>query len=155
MTTIVLRSVKGSALTFQEGDDNFSNLNTDKLESVSEDTTPSLGGTLNCQGEIVQNPVLKDYAETIYNIGSNDNPSITVSNGNVQTVTITSALNLAAFTDATAGQSVTLLVSGTGTASGTGTHKFAGGNTTLTTSSVVSIFYDGTTYWTSIATDFQ
>jgi len=32
MSTIVLRNVKGSALTFAEGDANFNNLNTDKVE---------------------------------------------------------------------------------------------------------------------------
>jgi hypothetical protein len=46
MATIVTRTVKGSALTFAEGDANFTNLNTDKLENVSEDTTPQLGGDL-------------------------------------------------------------------------------------------------------------
>ena len=126
-----------------------------ELENVVEDTTPQLGGDLDCQGNKIQNPVLEDYAETIYSLGSTDTPTITVSNGNVQSVTITSGLTLPAFSDAATGQSVTLLVSGSGTASGTGSHKFAGGNTTLTTDSVVSIFYDGTTYWTSIATDFQ
>lgn len=155
MTTIVLRSVKGSALTFQEGDDNFSNLNTDKLENVSEDTAPQLGGNLDCQGNTVSNPVLKDYAETIYDLGTTDSPTITVSNGNVQKVSITSGLTLPAFADAATGQSVTLLVTGSGNASGTGSHKFAANATTLTSFSVVSIFYDGTTYWTSIATDFQ
>ena len=88
-------------------------------------------------------------------MGSTDSPSISVSNGNVQSVTISSALNLPAFSDAASGQSVTLIVSGSGTASGTGAYKFAGGNKTLTNDSVVSIFYDGTTYFTSIATDFQ
>jgi len=155
MATIVLRNVKGSALTFQEGDDNFNNLNTDKIENVVEDTTPQLGGDLDCQGNTIQNPVLEDYAETVYALGSTDTPTITVSNGNVQSVTITSGLTLPAFSDAATGQSVTLLVSGSGTASGTANHKFAGGNTTLTTLSVVSIFYDGTNYFTSIATDFQ
>jgi hypothetical protein len=38
--------VKGSALTFQEADDNFDNLNTDKMESLSDDISPSLGGDL-------------------------------------------------------------------------------------------------------------
>jgi len=47
VANITLRSVKGSALTFQEADDNFNNLNTSKLESVSADTAPSLGGNLN------------------------------------------------------------------------------------------------------------
>ena len=125
------------------------------ISNVVEDTTPQLGGALDCQGNDVQNAVLEDYAETVHSLGSTDTPTITISNGNVQSVTITSGLTLPAFSDAATGQSVTLLVSGSGTVSGTGSHKFAGGNTTLTTSSVVSIFYDGTTYWTSVNTDFQ
>lgn len=46
MATIVTRSGKGSALTFAEGDANFTNLNNDKIENVVEDTTPQLGGDL-------------------------------------------------------------------------------------------------------------
>ena len=125
------------------------------LANVVDDTTPQLGGDLDAQGNKIQNPVLEDYAETIYAIGSNDSPTITVSNGNVQSVTITSGLALPAFADAATGQSVTLLVDGTGSATGTANHIFAGGNKTLTNTSVVSIFYDGTDYYTSIATDFQ
>lgn len=135
MATIVTRAGKGSALTFAEGDANFTNLNNDKLEAS--------GGTIT------------GYKETIHSLGTTDTPSIDVANGNVQTITITSGLTLPAFTSASAGQSVTLLVTGSGTASGTAAYKFAGGNTTLTSFSVVSIVYDGTTYWTSIATDFQ
>lgn len=125
------------------------------ISSVSADTNPSLGGNLDGSGNTVSNLVLKDYAETVYSLGSTDSPSIDVSNGNVQSVTITSGLALPAFTGASAGQSVTLLVSGSGSATGTGAYVFAGGAKTLTTSSVVSIFYDGTTYWASVATDFQ
>jgi hypothetical protein len=233
MASITLRSVKGSALTFAEGDANFTNLNDDKIEltdlsvgaegtasgdgaiaynnttgvftytppdlsgyltsytetdpvvgavtgivkadgagnisaavagtdyiasetftSLVQDTTPQLGGALDCQGNDVRDATLEDYKETIHALGSTDTPTITISNGNVQSVTISSGLALPAFADAAAGQSVTLLVSGSGSATGTGAYKFAGGNKTLTTSSVVSIFYDGTTYWTSIATGF-
>ena len=126
------------------------------LGNVVEDTTPQLGGELDSQGNIISNPVLKDYAETVHALGSTDSPSISVSNGNIQTVTITSALALPAFSDAAAGQTVTLVVSGSGTASGTGTYKFAGGNKTLTNDSIVSIHTpDGTNYFASIATDFQ
>ena len=124
------------------------------LANVVEDTTPQLGGALDCQGNDIRNAVLEDYAETIHSLGSTDTPTITVSNGNVQSVTITSGLALPAFADAAAGQSVTLLVTGSGSATGTAAYRFAGGNKTLTTSSVVSIFYDGTIYWTSIATGF-
>ena len=125
------------------------------ISNVVEDTTPQLGGALDCQGNDIQDATLEDYKETIHSLGSTDSPTITIGNGNVQSVTITSGLSLPAFSDAAAGQSVTLLVTGSGTASGTGAYKFAGGNTTLTSYSVVSIFYDGTTYWASIATDFQ
>jgi hypothetical protein len=135
MATIVTRIGKGSELTYQEGDANFTNLNDDKLEKNS--------GTL------------KGYKETIYSLGSDDAPSIDVVNGNVQSVTISSGLALPAFTSASAGQSVTLLVDGTGTATGASGYKFAGGAVDLTTSSVISILYDGTTYWTSISTDYQ
>ena len=195
MATITLRSVKGSALTFAEGDANFTNLNDDKVEltdlsvtqnsasgngtlaysnltgvftytppdlssygtlsNVVEDTTPQLGGALDGQGNKVEDVELDNYKETIYSLGSTDTPTIDVANGNVQSVTITSGLTIPTFTNAETGQSVTLLVTGSGTASGGTGYKFAGGNTTLTSFSVVSVFYDGTTYWASIATDFQ
>jgi len=155
MATIVTRTGKGSALTFQEGDDNFTNLNTDKIESVSEDTAPQLGGNLDGQGNTVSNVELSDYREEIHALGSTDTPTIDVANGNVQTVTISSGLTLPGFLNPQAGQSVTLIVTGSGTASGTASYKFAGGLTDLTTESVISIFYDGTTYYASIATDFQ
>lgn len=42
MATIVLRSVKGAALTHTEMDDNFNNLNTDKLENAGDTITGAL-----------------------------------------------------------------------------------------------------------------
>lgn len=125
------------------------------IANVVEDTTPQLGGDLDGQDNTISAVGLKDYKEPIYSLGTTDSPTITVSNGNVQSITITSGLSLPAFSDAAAGQSVTLLVSGSGTASGTGAYLFAGGNKTLTNDSVVSIFFDGTDYYCSIATDFQ
>ncbi len=125
------------------------------ISNVVEDTSPQLGGALDGQDNTISAIGLKDYLEPVHSLGSTDSPTISVSNGNVQSVTITSGLTLPAFSDASTGQSVTLIVSGSGNASGTGNHKFAGGNKTLTNDSVVSIFYDGTTYFTSIATDFQ
>ena len=53
MSTIVLRSVKGSALSFTEMDNNFSNINTDKLEAIVTDTTPQLGGNLDVNGNSI------------------------------------------------------------------------------------------------------
>ena len=50
MATIVTRSGKGSPLTHTEGDSNFTNLNTDKLENISEDSSPQLGANLDVNG---------------------------------------------------------------------------------------------------------
>ena len=117
----------------------------------------------NADGDVTLNPngtgksIVNNinYYETPYALGSTDTPTINVANGNVQTVTITSGLTLPAFTSAITGQSVTLIVTGSGTATGASGYKFAGGSTTLTSFSVVSVYYDGTNYWASIATDFQ
>jgi hypothetical protein len=138
------------------GNLSFTTISSGGISNVVEDTTPQLGGHLDAQGSKIQNPVLEDYAETVEAIGSNDSPGLTVSTGNVKTVTISSGLALSAFTDAAAGQTITLIVSGSGSATGTGTYKFAGGNKTLTNDSIVSIHTpDGTNYFASIATDFQ
>lgn len=113
---------------------------------VSEDAT-----------QTIKDKTFQDYTETVEAIGSNDSPTLTVANGNVKTVTISSALNLPAFADAAAGQTVTLIVSGSGTAAASGgaSYKFAGGNKTLTNDSIVSIHTpDGTNYFASIATNF-
>jgi len=53
MATITLRDTKGSPLTHEELDDNFSNLNTAKLENIIEDTTPQLGGNLDVNGQSI------------------------------------------------------------------------------------------------------
>jgi len=55
MSTIVTRASKGSPLTYAEGDANFTNLNNDKLENVSEDTTPTLGGELDANSNKIVN----------------------------------------------------------------------------------------------------
>jgi hypothetical protein len=103
----------------------------------------------------LQNVNLKGYREVINDLGTTDSPILNVQNGNVQKVTITNGLALISFSNQQVGQSMTLVVTGTGAATGTGSYVFAGGNKTLTTKSIISIFYDGTTYWASIATDFQ
>lgn len=50
MSTIVLRSVKGSPLTNTEVDNNFSNLNTDKYQSGGALGTPASGTMTNVTG---------------------------------------------------------------------------------------------------------
>ena len=53
MATIYTRAIKGSALTWTEGDANITNLNNAKLENVVEDTTPQLGGNLDVNGNSI------------------------------------------------------------------------------------------------------
>ena len=205
MSTIVLRSTKGSALTFAEGDANFSNLNTDKLENINsesigdlsdvdissltngyvltynstsgnlelqaaaaggisnvvEDTTPQLGGTLDGQANTVQDIQLENYKETVYTSGTTTG-TITpdVANGNVQSITLSGNITFNAFANAEAGQSMTLIIkqpTSGGPYTLTSTMAFATDNTLSSTNSAVDIMtvlYDGSTYYASLATGF-
>lgn len=82
-----------------------------------------------------------------------------VANGNVQKITLNSALTMNAFTSPVAGQSLTLIIyGGTAYTSITSTMKFAGGVKTLTGTAgcidILSVYYDGTTYFASLAKGF-
>lgn len=163
MATIVTRTGKGSALTFAEGDANFTNLNTDKIENVVEDTTPQLGGNLDGQGNEVTDIQLDNYKEVIYS-GGTTTGTITpdVANGNVQTITLTGNITFNAFANAETGQSMTVIIkqpSSGGPYTLTSTMKFAGGTKTLSTAAdaidIMSVLYDGTTYYASLATNFS
>jgi hypothetical protein len=169
--------VKGSALTFQEADDNFDNLNTAKLESLSEDSAPSLGGNLNVSGQsivsssngnivIAPNGTGKtvtnrlNYSEAVHSLGTTSGTiAPNAVNGNVQTITLNGNLTLNAFTSPVAGQSITLIVNTGGTGRTlTSTMKWAGGEKTLSdtnTTDIISVFYDGANYWASINKDFN
>jgi hypothetical protein len=80
-------------------------------------------------------------------------------NGNVQKITLNSALTINAFTSPVAGQSITLIIyGGTAYTSITSTMKFAGGVKTLTGTAscidILSIYYDGTNYFASLGKGF-
>jgi hypothetical protein len=177
MSTIVTRAGKGAALTWTEGDANITNLNTDKLEHIVSDTTPQLGGSLDVNGQsivsvsngnitvtpngtgqtVVKNLEYNEYVHALGTTGGTIAPN--VADGNVQTITLSSALTINAFTSPVAGQSLTLIING-GTAytSITSTMKFAGGIKTLTGTAgcidILSVFYDGTTYYASLGKGF-
>ena len=53
MATIYTRAIKGSALTWAEGDANITNLNNAKLENIVEDLSPQLGGSLDVNGNAI------------------------------------------------------------------------------------------------------
>jgi hypothetical protein len=177
MSTIVTRASKGSALTFTEGDANIVNLNTDKIEALIDDTTPTLGGNLNVAtfslvsssngnitvtpngtGRTVTNRL--NYNEAVHSLGTTSGTiAPNAADGNVQTITLNGNLTLNAFTSPVAGQSITLIVNTGGTSRTlTSSMKWAGGEKTLSTTNttdIISVFYDGTNYWASLSKDFK
>ena len=82
-----------------------------------------------------------------------------VANGNVQKITLNSALTINGFTNPVAGQTLTIIIyGGVGYSSITSTMKFANNDRLLTNSGgcidFLSIFYDGTTYFASLNRGF-
>ena len=102
----------------------------------------------------------KNPLEPIYDLGTTGGTvAPDPGNGSVQKITLNSALTLNAFTNPTAGESLTLIIyGGTAYTSITSTMKFAGGIKTLTATAgcidIVSIYYDGTTYFASLGKGF-
>jgi hypothetical protein len=100
------------------------------------------------------------YTEPIYDLGTTGGTiAPNVANGNVQKITLNAALTINAFTSPVAGQSLTLIIyGGTAYTSITSTMKFAGGIKTLTGTAscidILSVYYDGTTYFASLNKGF-
>ena len=127
---------------------------------VVDDTTPQLGGDLDGQGNEITDVELDNYKEVIYTGGSTTG-TITpdVANGNVQKISLTGSITFNAFANAEAGQSMTLIIDTNGTSRTlTSTMLFAGGTKTLSTTDtidIMTVFYDGTTYYASLSTNFS
>ena len=165
----------GTGITITNGQ--IASTVTSGIASVSADTTPSLGGNLNVNGNSIVSAsngnitispngtgmtMLNniEYHEKIHSLGTTSGTiAPDVSNGNVQTITLNGNLTLNAFTNPIAGQSLTLIVNTGGTSRTlTSSMKFSGGTKTLSTTNttdLISVFYDGTTYWASLSTDFK
>lgn len=148
------------------------------IASLSADTAPTLGGNLTVNGysivstsngniTIAPNGTGKtkinaiNYNEgAIYDLGTTGGTiAPNVANGNVQKITLNSALTINAFTSPVAGQSLTLIIyGGTSYTSITSTMKFAGGVKTLTATAgcidILSVYYDGTNYFASLGKGF-
>lgn len=133
------------------------------IQNVVEDTTPQLGGTLDGQANIVQDVKLENYKETVYT-GGTTTGTITpdVANGNVQVITLSGNITWNAFGTPEAGQSMTMVIkqpASGGPYSLTSSMIFSGGNKTLSTTAsavdVMTVFYDGTTYYASLGTNFS
>ena len=112
---------------------------------------------------IVDAVEFKDYKETIYT-GGTTTGTITpdVANGNVQSITLSGSITLNALGNPETGQSMTLIVkqpASGGPYTLSSTMSFAGGTKTLSTGAnnvdIISIVYDGTTYFASLSTNFS
>ena len=148
------------------------------ITDVVQDTTPQLGGNLDVNGQSIVSvsngninitpngtgqTVIKnlEYNENIYSLGTTSG-TITpdVANGNLHTITLNGNLTFSAFTSPVAGQSLTLIITqdATGGRTLTSTMKFAGAIKTLSGTAnavdIMTVFYDGTNYWASLAKGF-
>jgi hypothetical protein len=103
------------------------------------------------------------YNEAVYT-GGTTTGTITpdCANGTTQKITLTGSITWNAFANAVAGQSMTMII--TQPASGgpytltSTTPKWAGASKTLSTAAnavdIVTMFYDGSTYWASLSKGF-
>ena len=122
----------------------------------------SIPTTATIQNLIVDSVKLKAVSETVYDWGSVAAGTHTpnVNSGTVHKMLLTGNVTISALANATTGSNATLILTqdGTGTRLLTSTMKFAAGNKTLSTAAtstdIISIFYDGSTYWASLTRGF-
>lgn len=127
-----------------------------------EGTVTNLNGNLDITasaGNVVAltNAQLTKFNEVVYSLGSSaGNISPDLSNGSIQTITLIGNMTFNDLTNVTAGSSLTLVVTqdGTGGRTMSSTMKFAGNARTLSTAAnatdIISVFYDGSTYYASL-----
>ena len=181
MSTIVTRAGKGSALSYVEVDANFTNLNSDKIQSggsasiitLTSATIAALTATssvltsasisaLTATSSTLTNPTVNNYTEGVVAIGTvASTNTIALTSGTVQTATLT-ASTACTFTmpTATAGKSFVLLLkqaatTGGGTATFTGVKFGTAGAPTITATAgkmdILTFVADGTNWYGSIA----
>lgn len=184
MSTIVTRAGKGSALSYAEVDDNFTNLNADKIQSggsasiitltsasiaaltvTSSTITSASISALTATSSTLTNPTVNNYTEGVVSIGTVTTAStLSLTNGTVQTATLT-ASTACTFTmpTATAGKSFILLLKqaaavGLGTATFTGVKFGTAGAPTITATAgkmdILTFVADGTNWYGSVAAGY-
>jgi hypothetical protein len=132
--------------------------------SASTNTTITNGWALLSDGPVKVNHNLrvKGLLEPIVDNGNSGTATLTpnAASGSVQKYTLTGNITLSAFGTPLAGQSLTLILvqDGTGSRTLTSTMKWSGGTKTLSTAAssidIVTIYYDGTNYYASLAKGF-
>lgn len=108
-----------------------------------------------------QNVKFKQYAETVVSGGSVSG-TITpdAASGSIYTYTLTGSITLNAITNIAAGTNMVIILTqgGTGSYTLTSSWKYAGGSKTLSTAvgaiDIISVFYDGSTYYASLTTGY-
>jgi hypothetical protein len=117
------------------------------------------GGNINTAGAVstTGRVIGVNYTESVNAIGNSGGTiSPNISLGSIQSVTLTSNLTFNTITNIQAGQSFTFIITqdGTGSRTLTSTMKFASGFKTLSTAAnatdIISVFYNGTTYYASL-----
>ena len=105
------------------------------------------------------NVVLKKFNETKVDLGTvsgDQSSALNATNGSIYKMIINGDVTINSIANAVAGTSMTIIVTqdGVGSRTLTSSMKFAGGDKTLSTASgaidVISVFYDGTTYYASL-----
>lgn len=138
MSTIVTRSGKGSPLTHNEVDANFTNLNTDKVETTNGSLT---------------NPTVTNYIETQNTANTGSAITLNLADGTVENLTLTASATIT-MPAVGAGKSFILyLKTGAGAYSVTwSTVRWPGGTAPTVTSTasrmdIYSFFSDGTNWY--------
>ena len=130
--------------------------------SVNQFITTNGSGTLAFTSTLTGS-TLTNYKETIYT-GGTATGTITpsVANGNVQSITLSGSITLNALGTPETGDSMTLIVkqpASGGPYTLTSSMLFAGGTKTLSTTAnaidIISVVYDGTSYYASLSTNFS
>jgi hypothetical protein len=170
MSSIVTRTGKGSALSYAEVDANFTNLNSDKIQSggsasiitLTSATITALTATnaalTAITGSTITNPTITNYVESVVAIGnSGTTQTLSLTSGTVQTATLTGNCTFTMPT-ATAGKSFVLLLktgAGSFTATFTGVKFGTAGVPTITATAarmdILTFVADGTNWYGSIA----
>jgi hypothetical protein len=121
-------------------------------------TTPTTGAFTSISSST--NTTIKDLRETIATVTYAATITPDVANGTVQKVTLTGNVTFSAFANPVTGQSLTLIITqdATGSRLLTSTMKFSGASKTLSTAAssidIMTVFYDGSTYYASLAKGF-
>lgn len=131
------------------------------LQATSGINSTSIGATTASTGKFTNLTWTGYTTETVYTSGSTTG-TITpdCANGTTQKITLTGNITFNAFANPIAGQSMTLIItqSASGNNTLTSTMKFAGASKTLSTGAnaidIMTVFYDGSTYYASLAKGF-